>query len=84
MFLKSDIGQYQGGFSLITAIFILVIFAALGAAMVTFSTVQHTTVAMDIQSARAYQAARAGIEWGAYEALKVPGFDCTGLQMTCK
>jgi len=66
----------QGGFSLVTAIFILVILAGLGASMVTFSTAQHGTVAMDIQSARAYQAARAGIEWGAYEALKVPGFSC--------
>jgi len=72
----------QRGFSLITAIFILVILTVLGAAMVTFSTVQHTTVAMDIQSARAYQAARAGIEWGAYEALKVPGFNCTGTPFT--
>ena len=66
----------QRGFSLVTAIFILVILAALGASMVTFSTAQHSTVAMDIQSARAYQAARAGIEWGAYETLKVPGFSC--------
>ncbi len=66
----------QRGFSLVTAIFILVILAALGAAMVTFSSAQHGTVAMDMQSARAYQAARAGIEWGAYEALQVPGFNC--------
>ena len=68
----------QGGFSLVTAIFILVILAALGAAMVTFSGAQQTTVAMDIQTARAYQAARAGIEWGAYRALQVPGFTCAG------
>ncbi len=72
----------QHGFSLVTAIFILVILAALGAAMVTFSSAQHGTVAMDMQSARAYQAARAGIEWGAYEALKVPGFNCTGTPFT--
>ena len=72
----------QRGFSLVTAIFILVVLAALGAAMVTFSSVQHNTVAMDIQSVRAYQAARAGIEWGAYEALKVPGFNCTGTPFT--
>lgn len=82
MFLKSDIGRHQGGFSLVTAIFILVILAALGAAMVTFSSAQHGTVAMDIQSARAYQAARAGIEWGAYEALQVPSFNCTGAPFT--
>lgn len=76
MFLKSDIrhqasGVRQNGFALVTAIFILVILAGLGAAMVTISTSQHTTVAMDVQSTRAYQAARAGIEWGAYQTLKV-------------
>lgn len=72
----------QSGFGLVTAIFILVILAALGAAMVTFSGAQHTTVAMDIQSARANQAARAGIEWGAYRALQVPGFTCGGSPFT--
>ena len=72
-------GFRQNGFALVTAIFILVVLAGLGAAMVTISTSQHTTVAMDIQSARAYQAARAGIEWGAYQALQTPlppGFTC--------
>ncbi len=73
---KRAMQNRQGGFSLVTAIFILVILAGLGASMVTFSTAQHSTVAMDIQSARAYQAARAGIEWGAYETLRVPGFSC--------
>jgi MSHA biogenesis protein MshP len=73
---KHAMQNRQGGFSLVTAIFILVILAGLGAAMVTFSTAQHSTVAMDIQSARAYQAARAGIEWGAYQTLKVPSFGC--------
>ena len=77
---KRAMQNRQGGFSLVTAIFILVILAGLGASMVTFSTAQHSTVAMDIQSARAYQAARAGIEWGAYATLVpvpgVPGFSC--------
>lgn len=77
-----NFGVRQGGFSLVTAIFILVILAALGAAMVTFSGAQQATVAMDIQSARAYQAARAGIEWGAYRALQVPGFTCAGSPFT--
>jgi len=75
-------GVRQGGFSLATAIFILVILAALGAAMVTFSGAQQATVAMDIQSARAYQAARAGIEWGAYRALKDATFTCAGTPFT--
>ena len=72
----------QGGFGLVTAIFILVILATLGGAMVTFSSTQHTTIAMDIQSARAYQASRAGIEWGAFQAMQVPGFTCAGSPFT--
>ena len=53
-----------------SAIFLLVILAALGGYMLTFSATQHTASALDIQGARGYLAARAGIEWGAYQALK--------------
>lgn len=60
----------QRGFALASAIFLLVVLAALGAAMLTFSSAQHVGSAMDVQGARAYQAARAGIEWGAYRALR--------------
>lgn len=56
----------QRGFSLISAIFLLVVIAALGAFAVTLSTTQHQTSAMDVMQARAYQAARAGIEWAAF------------------
>lgn len=60
----------QRGFALASAIFVLVVLAALGAAMLTFSSAQHVGSAMDAQGARALQAARAGIEWGAYQALR--------------
>ena len=56
----------QRGFSLVSAIFLLVVLAALGAAMVTFSTAQNQSLAMDVLGSRAYQAANAGIEWAAY------------------
>ena len=58
------------GVSLITAIFLLVVLAGLGAAMVSVSTAQHASAAMDVQGSRAYQAARAGIEWGLYKQLR--------------
>ena len=60
----------QRGFAIVSAIFLLVVLSALGAFMVTFSTVQHTSSAQDVQGTRAYQAARAGIEWGAYQILR--------------
>lgn len=68
--VRSARGAAQRGFSIVTAIFLLVVLAAMGAFMVTFSTVQHVTSAQDVQGVRAYQAARAGIEWGAYQAVR--------------
>lgn len=63
----------QRGFSLVSAIFLLVVLAALGAAMVTFSTSQHQSLSMDVMGSRAYQAANAGIEWAAYNIASNPG-----------
>lgn len=59
----------QSGLSVISALFMLLLMAALGALMLTFSSVQHLTQAQDIQGSRAYWAARAGIEWGAYQVV---------------
>ena len=61
--------QCQRGFSLPTAIFLLVVLAGLGAVMATFFTVQQQSSALDILGERAYQASRAGIEWGAFQVL---------------
>lgn len=58
--------KLQRGFSIVTAIFLLVVLAGLGAAMLTFSNVQHQSSALDVLGSRAYHAARAGIEWAAY------------------
>ncbi len=60
----------QKAFALPTAIFLLVVLAALGAFMLLMSSVQHTTAAQDVQGTRAYQAARTGIEWGIYQIMK--------------
>ncbi|MDO9365876.1 MAG: hypothetical protein Q7T58_06020 [Methylotenera sp.] len=56
--------KIQRGFAIIAAIFLLVVLAALGAFMVTFSNTQHLTSAQDVQGSRAYWAARAGLDWG--------------------
>lgn len=62
--------MHQRGFSLISAIFLLVVIAALGTFAVTLSTTQHQSAAMDVMGKRAYQAARAGIEWGAFQIIQ--------------
>ena len=60
------------GFALILAVFLIVSLAAIGAYLLTVSNVQVETGVMDEQGARAYQAARAGVEWGAYRVLRTP------------
>lgn len=65
--------KMQKGFSLVTAIFLLVVLGGLGAVMMTFFTAQQQSSALDVLGSRAYQASRAGIEWGAYQVLRTAG-----------
>jgi len=51
------------GVAVISAIFLLVVLAALGAFMVTFSNTQQLTSAQDVRGTQAYWAARAGLDW---------------------
>lgn len=62
----------QKGFSLISAIFLLVVIASLGMFAVTLSSTQHQSQALDVMGVRGYQAARAGIEWAAYQVSQSP------------
>ena len=59
----------QFGFSLVPALFLLVVLAALGIVAVRLTGVQQQTVVLAMQSGRAYAAARAGVDWSAYQAL---------------
>ncbi len=63
-------GILRKGFSLVTAIFLLVVLSLLGAVMVTFFTAQQQSAALDVMGARAYHAARAGVEWSAFQVLQ--------------
>jgi len=62
--------QSSGGFTLLSAIFLLVVIAALGLFAVTISNTQQQNSVMDVLGARAYQAAKAGLEWGRYQISK--------------
>jgi MSHA biogenesis protein MshP len=55
----------QRGFAIVSAIFLLVVLAALGAFMLTLSSSQQLTSAQDLQGTRTYWAAKAGIQWAA-------------------
>ncbi|MFL6622699.1 MAG: pilus assembly protein MshP [Sulfurifustis sp.] len=62
----------ERGFSLVAAIFVIVVLALLGAFMVTIGQVQRSTVTGALQGSRAYYAAKAGVELGVYNALNTP------------
>jgi len=64
------------GFTLIQAIFILVVLGLLGGVMMRLAGVQSSTSLFALQGARAYQAARSGVEWGAARAEN--GASCNG------
>lgn len=64
LIIRSDFRRRQAGFATVAAIFILVVLGGLGAFVVSLTTTQNINFAHDIESARAYQAARAGLEWG--------------------
>ncbi|HHA18428.1 MAG TPA: pilus assembly protein MshP [Methylophaga sp.] len=70
----------QQGFSLVMALFILIVLASLGLYMVTISGTQQQSVNYTLLSARAYQAARSGIEWGIYQTIN--NGDCSGFPRT--
>ncbi len=60
------------GFTLVGAIFILVVLSVAAVFMINLSGVQRATTNAAFLSARAYQAAYAGVEWAIYEAHNTP------------
>lgn len=68
--MRSRVGCFHArGFSLVPALFLLIVLAALGVVAVRMSAVENQTVVLTMQSARAFSAARAGVDWAAYQAL---------------
>lgn len=57
---------------MVSALFILVVLAVLGAALANISMRQQLGSAAEIQAARARQGARAGLEWAAFQVLRNP------------
>lgn len=53
----------QGGFSIVSAIFIVTVLAALAAFSMSISAVQHSSTALSLHSARVNLAAYSGTEW---------------------
>ena len=64
------------GFAIVSALFILVALAALGAFIAVVSGAQQIGSVLDVDGARAYYAARSGAEWGAARAFNASA--CAG------
>lgn len=60
----------ERGFVLMAAVFLIVVFAAIGAYLVTVASGQVEAASQDEQGTRAYLAARAGVDWAAYQLLR--------------
>jgi MSHA biogenesis protein MshP len=66
-------GLRQQGFGLVAAMFLIIVIAGVIAAGARMAVTQTATNSLSIQQARAYQAARAGIEWGIARAMASQG-----------
>ncbi len=73
---RSSLRTRIAGFALVSAIFLLVVLSALAAFIVQISTKQQVAAGADVQSARAYQAAKAGIELALYYYLRPSPSNC--------
>ncbi len=65
------------GLGAIAVIVVLVLLATVAAAVVRFGQQGQTMVQQDVQGLRASAAARAGIDWGLYQALKGSWTSCS-------
>jgi MSHA biogenesis protein MshP len=61
--------ENQKAFSLIAAIFLLVVLALMGALIASVTGMQQGSAQLDVQGVRAYQAARTGMEWAIYQVI---------------
>ena len=57
------------GFSLVPALFLIIVLSVLGAIAVRMSVVQSQTVVLNMQATRAYEAARSALEQASYAAV---------------
>jgi MSHA biogenesis protein MshP len=65
----------SGGFAIATALFLLVILALLGVFAMSVSGMHQAAQALDMGGVRAYQGARAGIEWALLQVLDADSND---------
>lgn len=71
-----------GGFGAIAVLVILVLLGSIGAALLRLSASQSMSSAAQSELSRGLDAAKAGVQWGAYQALKGTWTACSSLSQT--
>lgn len=72
----TGIGRREHGISLVSAIFLLVVLAGLGAVAVRVNVMQQQASVLALRSAEALHAARSGVAWAAWRAMPDNGGFC--------
>src|SRR3982750_1912986 len=73
----------ETGFSLIAAIFLLVVLALMGGLIASITGMQQASGQLDVSGMRAYESARAGMEWAAYQVLDPANTHNPGTGVSC-
>lgn len=80
--MKATGPSAEGGFSLVSAIFLLVVLAGLGAVAVRLNVIQQQTTTAELRGAQAFHAAKSGVAWAAYQALNASVCGASTLNLT--
>jgi MSHA biogenesis protein MshP len=59
----------QAGFSVVAAIFLLVVLSLLAVLIASVTGMQQASGQLDVSGVRAYDSARTGVQWGTYQVL---------------
>lgn len=85
----------SAGAALMSAIFLIVVLAALGVSIASLSNVEHDTATKSMNSARVYYGAKTGLEWAVQRAIAASscagatfspagnGFEGVSVTITC-
>lgn len=72
-------GRAERGFAMPIALFVIILGVVLAGSITLLSGTQQTGLAQDVLGGRAYQAARAGAEWGVHHVLRVGDATCADI-----
>jgi len=61
--------RHRAGFSILSALFLVVVLGALGSLMLRINSIGRQSSNFTLMGARTYHAARSGLEWGIHRAL---------------